>query len=338
MNTDMVTLIGFEECERMLREAASVVLTTHTNPDGDAIGSEYALYHALRDRGKDVRIINCDSAPENLAFLDSATVEIYEPSDHDAFIAAADLLVALDLNDIRRIRHMEQVFRAAPGRKLVIDHHLDPKPFADAYCTMPEASSTAEIVHDLLEREGVSLSYPVAVGLYVGIVTDTGSFRFDRTTPRVHRIAARLLEAGVDPTAIYQLIYDDYPMRRSQLMGMILAGVEEHCGGRVTLLTVTAEMFSATGTSVEDVENMVNLGMGIRGVEATAMFTVLDGHIKVSFRSRGRISVNDIAGRFGGGGHRLAAGATVEDITLEQLKEEVAAALCAAVSAESAQS
>lgn len=331
MTGTSIPSVDIAACARELLAANSIVLTSHTNPDGDAIGSEYALYHALRAQGKDVRIVNCDAAPGNLSFLDGTVVELYESGAHDRLLAEADLLVAMDFNDIRRVRNMEQAFRTSPARKLVIDHHLDPKPFADAYCSIPDASSTAEIVFDVLAAGEMEITHPVAVGLYVGLMTDTGSFRFDRTTPKVHRIAARLLEAGVDPTETYRFIFDDYPMRRTQLLGMIMAGMEQYCDGRVTLLAVTAEMFRQTGTTVEDVENVVNMGLAIRGVETTAMFTVLDGQIKVSFRSRGRISVNDIAGRFGGGGHRLAAGATVEDTDLPDLKRAVAAALCEAL-------
>ncbi|MFA6234819.1 MAG: DHHA1 domain-containing protein, partial [Bacteroidota bacterium] len=267
-----------------------------------------------------------------LAFLNEGNrIETYKAAVHDPIIASADILVAMDFSDIRRMRQIEQPFRSSPARKIVIDHHLDPKPFADFYCSMPEASSTAEIVFDILETNGTALSYDIALGLYVGIMTDTGSFRFDRTTPRVHQIAARLLETGVDPTTTHRLIFDDYPIGRTQLLGMILAGIERHCGGKVSVLAVTEGMFAQTGTMSEDVENIVNSGLSIRGVEATALLTELDGQIKVSFRSRGRISVNDIAGFFGGGGHRLAAGATVVGVPLADLKERVAAALCTAV-------
>ncbi len=332
MTEETLRRIGIEECETLLLGASRIVLTTHMNPDGDAIGSECALHAAMRARGKDVRIINCDAAPENLAFLNGdGQVEAYVPDVHDPVIAAADLLVALDFNDIRRVRQMEAVFRAASGTKLVIDHHLEPKPFADSYCSLPDACSTAEIVHDVLARSIDVMPYDIALGLYVGIMTDTGSFRFDRTTPRVHRIAAGLLEAGVDPQGTHRRIFDDYPMGRTQLLGMILAGIEQHCGGRVSVLAVTPEMFAETGTSVEDVENIVNSGLAIRGVEATALLTVLDGVIKISFRSRGAITVNDIAAQFGGGGHRLAAGATVEGMPLAELKSRVAEALCAAL-------
>ncbi|MDX9758352.1 MAG: bifunctional oligoribonuclease/PAP phosphatase NrnA [Bacteroidota bacterium] len=332
MNPRAITRIGTGDCARLLRGGHRVLLTTHTNPDGDAIGSSTALYHALRGEGIEARIILTDSPPENLAFLnDGSSIETYDPAGHDAWIASADLLVGLDFNDSARVRRMEPIFRDAAGRKVIIDHHQSPKRFADVYCSIPEASSTAEIVYDILNGDDIALPSAVALGLYVGIMTDTGSFRFDRTTPRVHRIAARLIEAGVDPTAVYRLIHDDYPLRRTRLLGMILAGIEHFCDGRVSLLTVTKDMFDATATTIEDVENIVNYGLAIRGVEATALLTATDGQVKISFRSRGRITVNDIAGRFGGGGHRLAAGATVEGRDWDELKTAVAAALCAAL-------
>ncbi|MFZ1730747.1 MAG: bifunctional oligoribonuclease/PAP phosphatase NrnA [Bacteroidota bacterium] len=330
--TDANNIIGIKECIRLLHEATHIVLTTHLNPDGDAIGSESALFGALKNAGKDVRIINCDAAPENLGFLnEDGNVELYNPALHDSVIASADLLVAMDLNDIKRVRQMEAPFRSSTARKLVIDHHLEPKAFADFYCSIPELSSTSEIVHDILEVDQTVLTYPIALGLYVGIMTDTGSFRFDRTTARVHRIAARLLEAGVDPTMIHRLIFDEYPMGRTRLLGMILAGIEQYCEGKVTILVVSKEMFVETGTTVEDVENIVNSGLSIRGVEVTALLTEFTDQIKISFRSRGQFSVNNIAGIFGGGGHRLAAGVTVVGVPLGELKESIAAALCAAV-------
>ena len=134
------------------------------------------LYHALRDWGKDARIINCDAPPENLTFMNGdGCVEVYDPAEHDAFIASADLLVALDFNDIRRVRQLEATFRAASGKKIVIDHHREPSPFADFYCSIPDASSTAEIVYDVIGGDDAALSQPIALGLYVGIMTDSST-------------------------------------------------------------------------------------------------------------------------------------------------------------------
>ncbi|MDT8325274.1 MAG: DHH family phosphoesterase, partial [Bacteroidota bacterium] len=258
---DALRFFTLREMRDALLGAGRVVLTTHTNPDGDALGSELALLHFLRSRGIDCRIINCDPVPENLVLLDSDGVfETWDSARHASVLAEADCIVALDFNQPGRVRVMEDVLRASAARRLVIDHHMQPRPFADAYLTVTEASSTAEIVHDIIEDAKGEIAPEIALGLYVGIVTDTGSFRFDRTTPRVHRITARLLEAGVDPTAVHRRIYDEYPVGRTQLLGRVLADIAQYCGGRATIFHVTRRMLAETGTTTEDVENVVNYG------------------------------------------------------------------------------
>lgn len=329
---DALTYVTLRDMRDALLGAAHIVLTTHTNPDGDALGSELALLHFLRGRGIDCRIVNCDPVPENLALLDTAGVfETWDPARHAATLTEADCIVALDFNQPSRVRGMEEALRGSAARRLVIDHHMQPRPFADAYLTVTEASSTAEIIHDIIEDAGDALTPEIALGLYVGIMTDTGSFRFDRTTPRVHRITARLLEAGVDPTAVHRRIYDDYPLGRTQLIGRVLAGITPYCEGRATIFHVTQRMLAETQTTIDDVENVVNYGLSVRGVELTALITEIEDGCKISFRSRGTVSVNDIAGRFGGGGHRLAAGARVDGAEVDALRDRVAEEFCRAL-------
>ena len=316
-----------------LNGAARVVLTTHANPDGDALGSESAMYRFLRSRDVDVRIINADPVPANLSLLveDDSIFETWDESAHRDVLLEADCILCLDFNQADRVRDMEEAMIAGSGQRIVIDHHLHPRPFADGYLTVTEASSTAEIVYDILDVAGYSIDRRAALALYVGIVTDTGSFRFERTTPRLHRITADLLETGIDPMTIHRRIYDDYPIGRTMLLGRILAGIERRCDGRASLLAVTQEMFEETGTTVEDVENIVNYGLAIRDVELTALLTQWNEGWKISFRSRGDVAVNDIAADFGGGGHRLASGARVDNEDLEKLKDRIAERFCAAL-------
>lgn len=312
--------------------ASRVVLTTHVHPDGDALGSEAAMFHFLSGEGKRVRIINADPVPENLTLLEeNGMYETWDPSEHRDVLLDADLILCLDFNQSDRVRDMEDTMLAAGGRRVVIDHHLNPKPFADGYLTVTTASSTAEIVYDILEKAGFDIDRHTAQALYVGILTDTGSFRFERTTPRLHRVTADLLETGIDPMSIHRSVYDDYPIGRTMLLGRILAAIERRCDGRASLLTVTREMLDQTGTTEEDVENIVNYGLAIRGVELTALLTELEHGWKISFRSRGNVAVNDIAGEFGGGGHRLASGARVGDEDIEELKDRIANRFCSAL-------
>jgi bifunctional oligoribonuclease and PAP phosphatase NrnA len=319
--------------------AHRVLLSTHLNPDGDALGSQLALWDILRAAGVEARIINTDSVPDNLAFLDpdGSIFEQYAAAEHDGVFALADVLVVMDLNAPGRLGAVATPLLASRAPTYVIDHHLRPAPFADGYHVRTEASSTAEIVYDLLEgHPGADIGSRAALGLYVGIMTDTGSFRFERTTPHVHRIAARLLETGVDQTDVYRRIHDDYPMRRTELLGHVLADIRADADGTVTTLAVSSGLLMRTASTLEDVENLVHYGLSIRGVRATALLTEMPDAIKISFRSRLGVTVNDVAAEFGGGGHAFAAGATVRGRTLDDLRVDVSRLLCAAVDKQTA--
>ena len=308
------------------------VITTHTNPDGDAVGSAIALYRYLADKGKKVAVLTTDPVPEYLQFLPMDGFYVYDETAHAGLMRNAEVLFFLDLNDSSRVKRMEAAALESPSIKIVIDHHLDPSPFAHGYLTVTEASSTSEILYELISGDDPeAITREAALGLYVGIMTDTGSFRFDRTTPRVHHIAADLLERGVNPTLVYRNVFDNFPIRRTELLGRMLAEMDSHCDDRVTILTVSSEMFEDTGTTIEDVESMVNYGLSIRGVVATALLTELGDGIKISFRGRDGMPVNKVAAEFGGGGHRFAAGAFVQGGSLAQVREEVAQLLCGLV-------
>ncbi|MBN1447263.1 MAG: bifunctional oligoribonuclease/PAP phosphatase NrnA [Bacteroidetes bacterium] len=329
---DTVTIIDIPVLLERIESLQSFVLTTHVHPDGDALGSEAALYHFLRREGKNVRVINADAVPANLAFLESnGLFETWNPAAHERELMQADAIICLDFNQPDRVRGMEPVMRASTAFRIVIDHHLHPKPFADIYLSRTEASSTAEIVYDILTAAEFPVDRATATALYVGIMTDTGSFRFERTTPRLHRIVAELMETGLDPMAIHRMVFDDYAIGRTMLLGRILAGIEQHCDGRASILVVTGEMLSETGTTVEDVENIVNYGLAIRDVELTALLMETAEGWKISFRSRGNVAVNDIAAEFGGGGHRLASGARVDGEELSVLKQRLIQRFCRAL-------
>jgi phosphoesterase RecJ-like protein len=324
--------ITAEQFRELVELKERFVISTHTNPDGDAVGSAIALYRYLAGKGKKAAVVMTDPVPEYLQFLPMESVYVYDETAHAGLMRNAEVIVLLDLNDSSRVKRMEDAVLASPAITIVIDHHLDPSPFAHGYMTNTEACSTSEILYDVISGEREDAVTPeIALALYVGIMTDTGSFRFDRTTPRVHRIVADLLERGVDATVVYRNIYDNFPLRRTELLGRVLAGMDSHCDDRVTILTVSSELFEDTGTTIEDVENMVNYGLSIRGVVATALLTELGDGIKISFRGRDGFAVNGVAAEFGGGGHKYAAGAFVKDGELARVREEVAQLLCGLV-------
>lgn len=322
--------ITAQDIARLLAASRRVLLTTHVRSDGDAIGSELALALALRHLGVEVWAINDDAPPPNLSFLCAPDLpRVYDPANDDASIASADVIVLLDFNAAHRMGRLAGPVMASSATRLMIDHHLEPDPMAHWYYGNTEACSTGELVYDvvrvLLGEE--TLPRRVAEALYTAIMTDSGSFRYPRTSPRLHRIAATCLDAGADPVEIYRWIYEDFPPGRTHLLGRILADMEVLFDGRLSVLTCTQVLLRETGCTVDDVENMVSYGMAMRGVTATMLLTELDHAIKVSLRSRGSFSVQAVARHLGGGGHRNAAGVTVEGATCESVRSSLLAVM-----------
>jgi len=293
------------------------VLTTHVNPDGDAIGSEIALAAWLRGGGKEVHVINVSPLPPFYRFLDPAgSIAVYDPRRHDALIAGADAIVVLDANHPGRLRDMARAVMASPALRICIDHHTDPDPFAAHALIDTGATSTGEILFTLLYGDAPGRIDPVIAGaLYCAIMTDTGSFRYPRTGPLTHRIAARLIESGADPVAIFSAVYEQWTPARMRLLGEAIAAMETAFGGRLAHITVTRAMFARTHTTVEDTENFTVYPMSVAGVAIGILFLETDEGLKMSFRSRGSIPVNTLAAEFGGNGHLNAAGARVSGPT-----------------------
>ncbi len=304
------------------------VLTTHVNPDGDALGSELALASWLRERGKHVTTINCSTTPAVYRFLDpdGSAIQIYDPAIHDATLAAAGVIILVDANHPDRTRQMRQAFEKSRALKICIDHHLDPGPFADHYFIDTDATSTGEVLYNLLDLEhDRTMTAGCARALYCAIMTDTGSFRFPRTDPAIHRITAHLLEAGADPVAIYDEVYNRWSTGRIRLLGETLSSLRLTGNERIASVAITREMFARTGTIEEDTDNFTSYPMSILGVEIGIVFVEVPEGTKMSFRSRGDIPVNLLAREFGGNGHKNAAGARVQGMRIPDIIASVLA-------------
>ena len=300
------------------------VLTTHVNPDGDGLGAAMALGLALQQLGKQVRLINTSDTPHNYLFLNSAELafERYEHG-HATDIAHADTIVVIDMNDAARLRTMREPVMASAARKIIIDHHLNPEPWARQLIVDTDACASGEIAFRLVDAmPGAKFTQPIAEALYVAIMTDTGSFRFPRTDPEVHRMIARLLECGVDPTIMYERVYNQSSVNRLQLLGCALSGLRLEYGGALALLTVTRQMFADTNAQEDDVEEFVQQTLMVRGTRMGILAVELRDGVKLSFRSKGDVHVNTLAGHFGGGGHAHAAGARVHGRTLTEVVNE----------------
>ena len=318
-----------------LRQAERLLLITHENPDGDALGSLLAMHEILLALGKDSLMF----MPEQGFALPHEYRDMCFELRVDAPPAdlSERLLVFLDCGNIDRMP-VDFVQRDA-ARIVNIDHHHDNTRFGSVNLVVAGASSTAEIVFRLAKELGVELTPRIAEALYVGVVTDTGRFMYESTTSEAHRMAAELIDAGVDVHAIYRRLYEELPFRRLALQARALARVERHERGLLTLTHVTREDFDATSSTDTDSEGVIDRIRVVEGTAVAALVRDLTSESgpqrrKVSLRSTdGRVDVSCIARRFGGGGHQRAAGFTTDSdlpSLVEGLRAEIREQLPAA--------
>ncbi len=317
--------MDYKLLHRIIQENNNFLITSHVNPDADAIGSEMALYYALEKLGKNVEVINHSATPYNLEFLDKhKVIQKYDPDKHNEFILKADILFALDLNQSNRLVRMEEIFMKSEGKKICIDHHQDKGDFADHFIIDTEASATGQLLYDFIENtKVVEVDYDIAINIYAAIMTDTGGFKYDRTTPRVHYIAANLLEIGVDPSFVFDQIYDQSSIGKLRLLGSALESLQLDESKQIAYMTITREMLENTRAIESEVDGFVNFCLAINNVKIGLLFFELKDGIKISFRSKGNIPINKLAAEFEGGGHLNAAGTRLFDAKLDEYKKLV---------------
>ncbi len=300
-----------------------IAITTHQKPDGDAIGSSLALYHYLNDKGHKVKVVVPTDYTENLKWLPGTDEVMIGPNDPEGakwVFEGADLIFCLDFNGLSRINEFGDTVGDSEAKKILVDHHLEPQKFEDLAFWDSEASSTAEIVYRIIvglgDKENISLQ--VAESLYTGVLTDTGSFRFSTTSPEVHLICAHLLSIGVDKTRIYDNIYNNSSENRLRFLGYCFTNcLFVHPQYRTAYIKVGKEVFKEFYIKPGDTEGLVNFALGLKGIDLAVLMTAQDDIIKLSFRSRGDVSSNELAKHFDGGGHFYASGgrstASMED-------------------------
>lgn len=292
-----------------------VVLVTHLNPDGDAIGSQVGLGRYLASLGLDVRVVNQDPTPSNLAYLTSEgpVPEVYRPEAHDAVLDAADALVVVDNSAPDRLGRLEGPLLSRAAKTWCIDHHpTRGTPWARNILD-DRASATAAMIHELTSARGWTPDPAAATALYAGLATDTGFFRFNSTRPSAHRTAAALLEAGADPARCYAEVYERNSPAFTRLLGHALAGLRLSSGGAVATVTITNKTIEACAAEGVDTSEITTPLLAIDGVRVVLLFRELPGgKIKVSLRSKGDLDVHRLALEYGGGGHRNASGIVME--------------------------
>jgi len=321
MKSSYLEIIG------LLKNHRRIVLTTHVNPDGDALGSEIALCAVLRQMGKDVAVLNHSATPSNYLWLDPAgIITTFVPEQHRDLLLNAELIIILDTNQPDRLRSLEPFVRESRAVKIVIDHHLEPSDFGQHYLIDEESTSTGELIYKLLQAmDGIEFSAEIATALYTAIMTDTGSFRFPRTDAETHRITAHLLESGADPTRIYVNVYEQWSPNRMRLLGEVLDSMKTAYDGKLAYVVCTQKMFRDTGTTEVETDNFTTYPMSIAGVVIGILFNELKKGVKISFRSKGTIPVNQLAKEVGGNGHLNAAGARLFDVSLQDAVNDVTA-------------
>jgi phosphoesterase RecJ-like protein len=309
-----------KELSKLFSSSENILLICHINPDGDAIGSQLALYHYLKGNGKIVSMLTPNYLQEFLKWMDGASlinIFIKDRKNCWKLIEEADLIVMLDFNQSNRLGEAEDLVLASKARKIIIDHHLDPKNFADIIISDPSKCSTSELVHELVcEMSGLQfLTKPYAEALYVGIVTDTGNFEHGSYSSRTLRIVADLLDSGIEKEKILNQIYNNFSSDRIRLQGYALNKRMVVMAEYKTAYIFLSKKDLADYNHVKgDTEGFVNLPLSIKGICFSALFVEKDNFIKLSFRSKGQFPSNEFASQyFSGGGHLNASGGEYTD-------------------------
>lgn len=312
-----------------LNTPRKVIITTHANPDADALGSSLGLYHFLKGRGHDVEVITPTDYPQFLHWMQgNEEVIIYDDSKADrikTMISQADLICCLDFNGMNRIKALGPMVAQSEAKKLLVDHHLNPDEFADFALWDNKAAATAELIYDLiLLLEGKSeISLGIAEALYAGIMTDTGSFKHNSTSAKIHRTVAELMDIGVNINKVSRLIYDTNSLNRLRFIGYaLMEKLVVDSGKKVAYFVINAEEHERFHLKSGDTEGLVNYALSIQGVVVAAIIMERNGEVKMSFRSVGDHAVNDFASEyFSGGGHKNAAGG-ISDLPLDETVEK----------------
>jgi len=299
-----------------IKKANRIVITAHKSPDGDSIGSSLAFYELCLKLGKQTVICHPDPAPKFLQWLPNIE-QVHNLEQHSELVeekmAQAELIFSLDYNDPSRTGPMEQLIVNSNATKIVIDHHLNPSDFADILMSDTTSCSTCQLVYIFMEEAGILnlLDAKIGTPMYLGIMTDSGSFRFNSVLPKTHQIAAHLIEVGVRQDLIHEQVFDVNTLGRIKLRSYACAEklivLEEYKTAYISMGLEDLERFTY---EKGDTEGLVNVALSIQGIQIAAFFMETTDGVKISFRSKGKLHPVNIMSEthFGGGGHANAAG------------------------------
>jgi phosphoesterase RecJ-like protein len=324
--------IDWPRFAEIVRSQQRFLLVSHIRPDCDALGSELGMAGVLEALGKQARIVNGQATPPNLAFIDPARrIGVIGQTVQPAELWDTDVLMILDTSAWAQLGPMDDVIRTFPGKKIVVDHHVSSDDLGAEQFKDVTAEATGRLVVEAAAALGVQLTPAMATPLFAAVATDTGWFRFSSTSAATYRVAAQLIEAGADPAAIYNSLYEQDTLGRMKLRGLILTRIETELGGRLAHTYVLKDDFSKTGSLPSDTEDAINAALCIGGTQFAVIFVEQQsGGFKISFRSRSHVDCSKLAERYGGGGHKAAAGASVKG-TFDEVRPAVLDAVRAAM-------
>ncbi|MDA2920929.1 bifunctional oligoribonuclease/PAP phosphatase NrnA [Desulfobacterota bacterium AH_259_B03_O07] len=316
-----------ERIKEVILGSNRFLITSHENPDADAIGSMLSLGQALSKLDKLTVFYNKDGLPEFLKFLPGSEEIV---SSLESISGDFDCTMIVDSTGPSRVGNDFEKFldNGRCGTTIIVDHHTTNKQSVDLYLLDPNSSSTGMMIYFLIKSLNIDVNPDIATNLYTTIIGDTGSFRHSNTNPQTFRVAAELVEYGAKPSEISQALYESETPERLKLIGLILPTLEVTDNGRIASVVLKKEMYSESGTNKQDTDGIVNLPRSIKGIQVAVLFSELDkidedeSIWKVSLRSKGEVDVSMIAERFCGGGHKKAAGCVMKG-SLKDVKQKM---------------
>jgi len=320
-----------------LTASRRVLVTTHVRPDGDALGTVAAAVLGMRKAGIASEVLLLSHLPRKYQFVFEENQIVHHDAEHgwpsSLNLAGFDTLLVMDTGTWSQLPGLRDHVESWTGRKLVVDHHLTQEDWADVKLVVTEAAAAGEIAAELLDVWQIEFDQPIATALYLAIASDTGWFQFSNTRPYTHRLAARLIEHGVNTDQMYQHLYQNERAERVALQTRAQQSLELLVDGRLAVMRVTKDDFDKTGANVGDTENLINVPLQIRTVEVSLIFVEPKdaGPVRVSLRSKGQVDVARFAEQFAGGGHARAAGLKLNG-SLSDVHDRVVAAMTATMS------
>ena len=318
-------MLNWNSLNKIISKSENIVLSTHVNPDADGIGSEIGMYYYLKAIGKNCKIINISPTPLFLDFIDpDDIIEKYDSSIHDILFKEFNLAIAFDIGDYKRLYDISDNISKNHIYSVSIDHH----PYNDNFFDLPlvdtSFAATGHMVWEFLKfNDFLNFSLVQAKALYAALITDTGSFRYNSTNNKCHLMAAHLLENGVKPYDIYESIYERRSLEQIKLLASSINSLSFHYNGIICGCIITKEMQELIGADSSHIEGFTDFFRSINKVQIAYCIVEQDKNIRINFRSRGKYIINDIAKVFGGGGHKLAAGATITGKTAIAIETEI---------------